>query len=312
MRVKVIKTKLKRFYDGPVKWYKKMKRGIFIKSMRLTKLYLPTRTGREALFDAAPKNELLLAKTSENLYYIVNSSDKVIGRSVYRNQKSFDAKHLTSAMNLIACRKSILIDAGANIGSIGIFGVSQGHFEKCIAFEPEPKNFKLLRLNVSLNNLEDKFDLRNEALSNLNNATLECRLSEHNHGDHQMCVGKISDGEKRESISVVANTLDSVIPDQDIDECLLFMDVQGFEGHVLAGAAKLIQKGVPVITEFWPFGLNQSDGLEMFYHALKNSPYTSMWDLRNPSRKLDFSIGELEKIASELESRGAQTDLIFV
>ena len=96
-----------------------------------------TNVGREIYFKETPKNQLLITKTSENLYYIINSSDKVISKSIYCNKKSFDAHHLTNALNLIPCSKSILLDVGANIGTIGIFGISKGYFDKCIAFEPD-------------------------------------------------------------------------------------------------------------------------------------------------------------------------------
>jgi FkbM family methyltransferase len=281
----------------------------------LIKLLITTRMGREFLFDAMPKNELLVAKTNENLYYLINSSDKVIGKSVYVDKKSFDAHHLTTAVALIPSHKSILLDVGANIGTIGIFGVSQGYFEKCIAFEPEPNNFKLLKLNVFLNGLEEKFDLRNEALSNEQKGTLNFELSEDNYGDHRVHIQKtpgIYKEADRKIISVAVNTLDSVLVDNDIDECVLFMDTQGFEGHVLGGAKKLIQNGVPMLTEFWPYGLNRSNGLSIFYDVLSKAQYTAMWDLKNPSRKIDFSIDELKKIASDLGTDGDQTDLLFV
>ena len=90
------------------------------------------------------------------------------------------------------------------------------------------------------------------------------------------------------------------------------MDTQGFEGHILSGAKKLIQNNVPVVTEFWPYGLNRTNGLSLFYDVLSRSEYTSMWDLRKPQIKLKFSIDELKKIASGLGEDGDFTDLVFV
>lgn len=281
----------------------------------LARILMNTSLGREALYEGTPENQFLLTKTSENLYYMVNSSDKVIGKSIYVDKKSFDAQHLTDALNLIPDRKSILLDVGANIGTIGIFGVSKGYFDKCIAFEPEPNNFKLLKYNVSLNGLDDRFELRNEALSDENNGMLEFELSNDNYGDHRIRVlntsGRQSEGD-REVISVVVNTLDAVLSNENLEECVLFMDTQGFEGHVLTGAKKLIEKDVPIVTEFWPYGLNRAGGLNLFYDVLSSSGYTSFWDLRNPSKKLNFSIVELKKIAAELGEDGASTDLLFI
>lgn len=223
--------------------------------------FVNTRIGRAAFFEAAPQNQLLLAHTTEGIYYIVNSSDKVIGRSVYSERNSFDAHHLTDALDLISNPKSVLIDVGANIGTIGLLGISKGHFKKCIAFEPEPHNFKILTHNVSLNGLNDKFELRNEALSSEAVGTLDFELSEKNYGDHRMRIkttSGIHNEANRKVISVVVNTLDRALENVNLDECMLFMDTQGYEGHVLSGANKLIQMNVPVVTEFWPYGLKRS------------------------------------------------------
>lgn len=281
----------------------------------LIKAFLTLRVGRDILFESMPKNELIIAKTNENLSYLVNTSDKVIGKSVYRDRKSFDAHHLTDAFALIPSHKSILLDVGANIGTIGILGISKGYFKKCIAFEPEPNNFKLLTLNVLLNELGEKFELRNEGLSNKKTGTLDFELSEENYGDHRAHIKKTPgryNESSRKIISVAVSTLDSEIDCRDLDECILFMDTQGFEGHVLSGAIKLIQKSVPIVTEFWPYGLNRANGLSLFYDALSNSQYTAMWDLRNPSLKIKFNIDELKKIASELGMEGKHTDLLFI
>ena len=36
------------------------------------------------------------------------------------------------------------------------------------------------------------------------------------------------------------------------------MDVQGHEWHVLQGAASLLDRGTPIVTEFWPYGLSRA------------------------------------------------------
>jgi len=317
-------SKIKKFLSYPLR---KQIKTVFILSKSLVKkitisilgkfvnVFTSTRIGREVFFEVTQKNQLLLAHTKENIYYIVNSSDKVIGRSVYCDRKSFDAHHLTDALNLISSTKSILIDVGANIGTIGILGVFKGYFEKCIAFEPEPNNFKILKHNVSLNGLSDKFELKNEALSYEANGSIEFELSEENFGDHRVRIkttSGIHNEANREVISVAVNTLDIALQDVSLDKCVLFMDTQGFEGHVLSGARKLIQGNVPIVTEFWPYGLKRSGGIDLFYEALINSGYTSMWDLKNPAKKMQFSIEQLKTIASKIGDDGDFTDFLFV
>jgi len=280
----------------------------------LVKLLFQTRIGRDFLYCTLPKNKLVIAETNEGLHYVVNTQDNEIGRVIFRDRKSFDSQVLTEALNLIGKDKSIIIDVGANVGTIGIFGVSQGFFKRCIAFEPEPNNFKLLRTNVSLNGLSKKFELRNEALSNKADVVLNIELSEDNFGDHRVQIQKTSGlygEEKRKVISVNVNTLDHALEDYDLSKCFLFMDTQGYEGYVLSGALRLIDAGVPIVTEFWPYGLKRSNGLDMFYTALSSSKYTTMWDLRYPFKKLKFSIDQIKNIALDLREDGDSTDLVF-
>ena len=277
--------------------------------------FINTKIGRKAFFKSVDENQLLLSKTKENIYYLINSSDKVIGRTIFIEQKSYDCKKLKSALDLISNRRSTLLDVGANIGTIGIFGVSRGYFNKCIAFEPEPNNFKLLKQNVLLNDLGEKFELRNVALSNQRDGTLDFELSKDNYGDHRVRFhnqpGKYRESD-RKVISVSVNTLDLNLVDVNVDDCLLFMDTQGFEGHVLSGAKNLIQKGVPIVMEFWPYGLKRADGFTLLCDALTNSKYSAMWDLRKPNVKLKFSIDNLERISSELSQGVKSTDLVIV
>jgi hypothetical protein len=65
-------------------------------------------------------------------------------------------------------------------------------------------------------------------------------------------------------VTVPASTLDGLLDRAGPAEgslSLIWMDVQGFEGHVLEGGARTIRKGVPVVAEFWPYGIRRS-GME--------------------------------------------------
>ena len=273
-----------------------------------------TRKGRSLFFASLPKNELLIANTNEGLHYIVNSSDDIIGKSIFRDKISFDSNNLLLALKLIGSRRSILIDIGANIGTIGILAMSKNLFTKCLAFEPEPNNFKMLSANVVLNGLSEKFELHNEALSNELTESLRFELSKNNYGDHRIRVTNregLYGEDKRDTITVRVNTLDNVCRSINPDDCVIFLDAQGFEGHILSGAKSFVGASVPIVTEFWPYGLLRSDGLDMFYSIMELTNYTSMYDLRQPEKKLIFSIDGIRNIANELGTDGA-ADLVFI
>lgn len=291
-----------------------LKRLLGLAIFPFTTFLTKTRFGRDCLFSVLPKNELVITKTKEGLYYVINTSDDVIGRSIFINKQSYGSQNLIKALELVGKHKSTILDVGANIGTIGISGISHGYFAKCMAFEPEPNNFKLLQTNVNINELSEKFELRNEALSNITDRVLDFELSNNNFGDHRVRIKNIPGflhEENRKLISVNVNTLDHVLRDYDLSECFLFMDTQGHEGHILSGALKLIDASVPIVTEFWPYGLKRSNGLDMFYKALSASKYTTIWDLSFPDKKIKFSIDELKSIALNLGEDGAYTDLIF-
>lgn len=278
------------------------------------KFILNTTFGRDYFYAKYPKNQLVITNTYEGINYITNSSDKFIGRETFVEKSSFDSQKLIKAQNIVGNKKSLILDVGANIGSIGIFGISQGLFKKCISFEPDPFNFMLLQANVLINGLSNKFELKNVALSDKSDY-LEFELSESNYGDHRVRIQKkigLINEESRQVIRVRSNTIDTFLEEYDLSEALLFMDTQGHEGHVLSGGKNLVKQTVPIVTEFWPYGLRRSNGLELFYEALANSDYNVLRDLRSPEKKYKFCIDSLKKIELQLgEGFHGTTDLII-
>ncbi len=61
---------------------------------------------------------------------------------------------------------------------------------------------------------------------------------------------------------------------------LVWIDTQGHEGHVLKGATNLIasRRIRYVVCEFWPYGLERSDGKDKIFKFLRAC--TAVYDLR--------------------------------
>lgn len=312
-----IKKKITRFFKNLINLFNIVK--VIKKLLRISVIYTLTflfsrQWSRDLIYSSFPKNELLICNTKEGLHYLINSSDDTIGRVMFRSRKSFDSQHLLTSFKILNNKKKILLDVGANIGTIGLFAVNQGLVSKCIAFEPDPKNFQLLKKNVQINNFVDKFELHNIALASDKVGPLLFELSPKNFGDHRIRVDDkpgLSGEEKRETIEVETNSLDNLCNKIDLNDCMLFMDTQGFEGDILSGATKLIEACVPIVTEFYPYCLIRANGLDKFYSALSKSKYKFFFDLRNPSIKINFSIDAIKKIAKELGVDGGFTDLLF-
>jgi hypothetical protein len=63
------------------------------------------------------------------------------------------------------------------------------------------------------------------------------------------------------------------------------MDTQGHEGHILAGARLLIESAIPVVVEYWPYGLRRSNGLHLLEQAIVGG-FAHFVDLRSEELEL--------------------------
>jgi FkbM family methyltransferase len=159
-----------------------------------------------------------------------------------------------------------------------LFGAERG-----IAVEPAPQLLELLRLNLTLNDLSERVQVLPMALSD-RDGSMALALSPENAGDHRLRVpGTEADAvEARPTVDVPVRRLDALVEEGAIDAAslgLIWLDVQGHEGHVMAGAPGVLASAVPVVTEFWPEALDRAGGLEMFREAVRSS-YSRVIDVR--------------------------------
>ena len=271
--------------------------------------------GRQLIHEITPKETLMITETTDGVIFVSSSSDEIIGKSIFVTRESFDADHIIKSFEILGVKKiRTLLDVGANIGSIGLFALKNNYAERCIAFEPEPLNFHLLQTNVMLNRVSDRFELHNVALGAGEAGEVIFELSDDNHGDHRVRAtdDKGKDGEElRKTIRVRSSTLESIIRPDDLRDCLLFMDTQGFEGHILEGSKSLINAGVPIVTEFWPYGLQRAKGLEKFIRAVTNGPYTTVFDLCQPTTPTPISEANIRRIIERYSDPKKFTDLVI-
>lgn len=214
-----------------------------------------------------------------------------------------------------------VIDVGANIGVISIGMLHNREFARAIAIEPDPRNFSLLERNVRQNRLAEKMTCLPVAVSD-RQGTVEFELSAENFGDHRVRTASHGTsaaeafGEAaRRVISVPARRLDDLVAElpsewtQDV--ALIWMDVQGHEGSVLRGARQLLSRGVPVVAEFWPYGLARSGMSRGDFLDLTSQVFTSFWALRQ-GRFVQHPIGALDRMFDELPGPNDFENLILV
>jgi len=144
------------------------------------------------------------------------------------------------------------VDIGANIGYYTLIAARRvGPAGRVYAFEPDPDNFELLRINVELNGYTNVV-LVNKAVAEKARTT-RLYLSESNKGDHRL----YDSGDGRRFINVPVVSLDGFFKNLDKKIHFIKMDIQGAEAAALEGMKGVIRKnrGLKLVTEFQPEGL---------------------------------------------------------
>ena len=220
--------------------------------------------------------------------------------------KSFDYSILTKAIKLLGKKhsKSTLINIGAHIGSTCIPAIKKNKFTNSIVFEPTKKTFNLLQSNIFLNEVDDKIQAYNLAISN-KKSNLYLAIKKVNVG------GNLIYKKKRKNAEVVkSDILDNYTYNLNKNNTLIFMDVEGHESNVFLGAKKTIKKKIPNVFEFYP-ALLDKNWIKNFNLVFKN--YKFFYDLRNNNKKQKFNQKNLTALISKVNSiEGKHTDLMIV
>lgn len=178
-----------------------------------------------------------------------------------------------------------LLNVGANIGMTCIALIKAGYFEYALAFEPEPENFRFLKKNIDQNGLNNRIQAFRLALSSVTgDFTLE--LSRDNPGDHRLRQsGQAAKGffgeENRRTIVVPCETLDRFNERRPSHIDAIWVDIQGHEGHFFRGAQSVLKKGIPVVTEFWPYGLARAGTNREELVAILSPLFSHFWVIGN-------------------------------
>jgi len=149
-----------------------------------------------------------------------------------------------------------VVNIGANIGYYTLIAAnSVGPNGKVYAFEPEPKNFKLLVRNIKKNDFKNILPI--QAAVSDKKGTLKLFLDKSNLAAPSLAEQNTS--KKNGFVEVETNSLDNFLEkyNKGFNVDLIQIDAQGSEGLILAGAKKIIgNHNLKIIMEFWPYGLH--------------------------------------------------------
>lgn len=208
---------------------------------------------------------------SSNGLLTVDSKDWLIGKYLYvrRQHETGEMEQVAKLLNKegylgSGSPPSTVLNVGANIGMTAIGLLRNGFFKRAVAFEPTPNSFRLLGLNIQQNGLSDRIQSFPIALSAAN-GEFDLELSRDNSGDNRISVTRkpgFFDEQKRRTVRVTAKTLDSFLEENSGLRAepvrLAWVDIQGHEGHFFRGARQFFRRGIPAVSEIWPYGIDRS------------------------------------------------------
>lgn len=201
-------------------------------------------------WDALGKSgrQLAIAEGAETL--IVRVRDRRAQRTAFIKGR-VDIQTLERAMTLagITAPGGTLVDVGAGVGAQAVAAIQRGLFERVIAVEPDPENFRVLAANIALNDLGDRITAVRAALGSAPGARLGLAMSRKTPGDSRTVPldDSASDTDVAETL-----TLDAVAPSLEGGRDLIHVDVNGYEGKVLEGGTKALASGAAAVLHFSP------------------------------------------------------------
>lgn len=135
-------------------------------------------------------------------------------------------------------RSDLFIDVGANAGAYTVLasGVAGA---QTVAFEPIPETCQRLRLNISLNDLDQLVSVYECALGA---HTGRLRMSRYADTTNRVIDSATTERDSSGETDVCVRDLDSVLADQN--PAIIKIDVEGFELPVLQGATRTLENPV--------------------------------------------------------------------
>lgn len=162
----------------------------------------------------------------------VNGSDRIRLLPRWRGLRHYEPDAWAPFLDLVR-PSDLLVDVGAHVGLYAVASARRG--ARVLAFEPDPANARALRWHVRLNHVGGRVSLIEAAVGEADGATLLAGRGLPQSGAADLYFRP---GVDYRVVPVVS--LDSLFLPERIRVDLMKIDVEGYEGRVLAGGAALL------------------------------------------------------------------------
>lgn len=303
---------------------------IFVRLIRDYRGHRCRSIARELFFRLSRRFTPQIETESDGLRFAVKTYDRAVARMTFVDgppERDFmrSTAHLLRSLGFLAEEGvDTFLEVGANIGTATVLAMRENGFSRAECFEPLPENAELLKRNLALNGLSDRANVHQIALSDAD-GTVEFEISPDNSGDGRVRFGSepgYFGEDARSVVKVDTKPLDTFIELGIVNLeriGLAWIDAQGSEGRIFAGAGRLLASSVPVVVEFWPYGIDRAGGRGLFAEAV-SSHYETIMDLSDPEDPKSYDASEISALF-ELYSRPgffdpaaahASTDLLLL
>jgi FkbM family methyltransferase len=228
------------------------------------------------------------ATSKDDVDYVVSTRDAGPGGSLFVLGTTPEFEVLPNALAILhdhgtLPERGLFIDVGANIGTTALPAVKRYGFTGAIAVEPDDGNVRLLRANIELNGLGDRIEVIPAAAGEAP-GTARFRRGKATRSGWRAGAGSVAvdanDAAAGPVVPLVTVDVELAARQVDPDDVgLLWIDVQGHEAHVLAGARSLLDASCPVVFALRPRKLEKHGGLEPLIDLVA-SRYDRVVDLR--------------------------------
>jgi FkbM family methyltransferase len=212
----------------------------------------------------------------------VDPGDRVVGAWLmwHGGWQRQEIEHCIEMLGERIGEGSVFVDVGANIGTHTVYAMRTGRFARAVAFEPEPRNARLLRMNLDANALAEATVVIDAAAGDAAGvATLH--LHPRNKGGHAIGTAPSDDGLERLDVPLVRVEDElrrlAIAP---ADVGLVWMDVEGYEPQAVAGLGAVL--GRPLAFEFSPARYGAAGKRRLI--DLLAAHYTTVLRLPGPAR----------------------------